>query len=110
MTWKPTVADYLSAAPSDEETARRAVEPYREMSTRERLAALTDLLRSTDVLLDGRMPARSPDDEAFFTLLRTYTAEFKDGNATTADFIRLAEEISGQDLQEFFEVRLYEPL
>jgi len=49
-------------------------------------------------------------DDSFFTLLKTYTAEFKDGNATTADFIRLAEEISGQDLDEFFRVRLFEPL
>lgn len=48
-------------------------------------------------------------DEAFFALLRTYTAEFADGNATTGDFIALAEEISGQDLDEFFRVRLFEP-
>ncbi|GMQ84515.1 MAG: M1 family metallopeptidase [Acidimicrobiia bacterium] len=49
-------------------------------------------------------------DDAFFTLLRTYAAEFADGNATTEDFIALAEDISGQDLDEFFQVRLYEPL
>ena len=49
-------------------------------------------------------------DEAFFTLLRTYAAEFADGNVTTADFIALAEDISGQDLEEFFRVRLFEPL
>jgi len=49
-------------------------------------------------------------DDSFFTLLKEYTAEFRDGNATTEDFIRLAEDVSGQDLQEFFEVRLYEPL
>ena len=30
-------------------------------------------------------------DEAFFTLLRTYAAEFADGNVTTAEFIALAE-------------------
>ena len=48
-------------------------------------------------------------DEAFFTLLRTYTAAFADGNATTEDFIALAEEISGRDLEEFFRVRLFEP-
>jgi hypothetical protein len=47
-------------------------------------------------------------DEAFFTLLRTYAAEFADGNATTADFIALAEDISGQDLQEFFDTRLFQ--
>jgi aminopeptidase N len=47
-------------------------------------------------------------DEAFFSLLRTYTADFADGNATTADFIALAEEISGQDLDEFFDTRLFQ--
>ncbi len=48
-------------------------------------------------------------DDAFFSLLRTYAAEFADGNAATEDFIALAEEISGQELDEFFRVRLYEP-
>ena len=49
-------------------------------------------------------------DDAFFTLLRTYAADFADGNATTEDFIALAEDISGQNLEEFFQVRLFEPL
>ena len=49
-------------------------------------------------------------DDSFFALLKKYTAEFRDGNATTEDFIRLAEDISGQDLDEFFRVRLFEPL
>jgi len=48
-------------------------------------------------------------DDSFFTLLKTYTREFRDGNATTEDFIRLAEEVSGQDLDEFFRVWLFEP-
>ena len=48
-------------------------------------------------------------DEAFFTILRTWTARFHNGNATTEDFIALAEEISGEQLDDFFESWLFEP-
>jgi aminopeptidase N len=48
-------------------------------------------------------------DEAFFTILRTWTARYGGGNATTTDFIRLAEEISGQQLDDFFAAWLYQP-
>jgi hypothetical protein len=60
------VEEYLSRTPSDEETARRAVEPYRDMSVTERFAALAELLREMDALLAGRMPLRTPDDEDFW--------------------------------------------
>lgn len=52
---------------------------------------------------------RRVGDEAFFTILRTWTSRFHDGNATTADFIALSEEVSGQDLQAFFDAWLYQP-
>jgi len=41
-------------------------------------------------------------DEAFFTTLRTYVGRFGGGTATTGDFIAVAEEVSGQDLDELF--------
>jgi aminopeptidase N len=47
-------------------------------------------------------------DEAFFEILRTYHARFGDGSASTQDFISVAEEISGQELAEFFEAWLYD--
>lgn len=47
-------------------------------------------------------------DAAFFQILREWPERFHDGNATTEDFIALAEEISGEDLREFFEAWLYE--
>ena len=47
-------------------------------------------------------------DEAFFTILRTYYDRFQYGNATTADFIAVAEEISGQDFGAFFDAWLYQ--
>jgi aminopeptidase N len=48
-------------------------------------------------------------DDAFFRVLRTWTAQHFQGNATTAQFIALSEQISGQDLSNFFQVWLYTP-
>lgn len=47
-------------------------------------------------------------DDAFFETLRTYVAQFNDTHATTDDFIAVAEAISGQDLDEFFNGWLYQ--
>jgi len=57
---------YLAATPTDVETARRAVEHTRRLSVAERMEALRALLRDMDVLLAGRTPKRSPDDENFW--------------------------------------------
>ena len=48
-------------------------------------------------------------DFAFFNLLRTWVAQHKYGNVTTPQFIALAEQISGMDLDRFFDVWLYQP-
>ncbi len=47
-------------------------------------------------------------DEAFFETLRTYTARFGGGNASTADLISTSEEITGRDLGDFFDAWLYQ--
>jgi aminopeptidase N len=47
-------------------------------------------------------------DEEFFTILRMWTARFRNGNATTEDFMALAEEVSGEQLDDFFESWLFE--
>jgi aminopeptidase N len=47
-------------------------------------------------------------DEAFFNALQTYAERYKNGNASTEDFISVVEEVSGEDLGEFFEGWLYE--
>jgi aminopeptidase N len=47
-------------------------------------------------------------DAKFFTLLQTWTAQHKYGNANTQQFIDLAEQVSGQDLGHFFDVWLYQ--
>ncbi|WP_067496050.1 M1 family metallopeptidase [Actinoplanes sp. TFC3] len=41
-------------------------------------------------------------DQAFFALLKSWPAEHRDGNATTADFIAAAERAAGRDLKGFF--------
>jgi aminopeptidase N len=49
-------------------------------------------------------------DTAFFKTLRTYYDRYQYGNATTADFIAVAEEVSGQDLGDFFDAWLHDPI
>jgi aminopeptidase N len=51
---------------------------------------------------------RKVGDDAFFRILHEYFLLFRDGNATTEDFISIAEEISNVDLDTFFEAWLYE--
>lgn len=48
-------------------------------------------------------------DDAFFDLLRTYTAAYHDDNAGTDDFITLAEEAAGEPLDDLFDPWLYAP-
>jgi aminopeptidase N len=47
-------------------------------------------------------------DEAFFEMIRTYLQRFKDSNATIEDFTAVANEVSGEDLTDFFDVWLYQ--
>ena len=46
-------------------------------------------------------------DDTFFEILKTYHERFADGNARTADFIAVAEEVSGKELTAFFDSWLY---
>jgi aminopeptidase N len=46
-------------------------------------------------------------DQAFFEILPVYFERYQNGNASTEDFIAVAEEISGKDLTEFFDNWLY---
>jgi aminopeptidase N len=46
-------------------------------------------------------------DGPFFTILGTWVVRYRYGNASTQQFIALAEEISGQDLRAFFTTWLY---
>jgi aminopeptidase N len=46
-------------------------------------------------------------DEKFFRLLKTWTRTHHHGNGTTKEFTALAERISGEDLDAFFQTWLY---
>ncbi|MGW5669523.1 M1 family metallopeptidase [Micromonospora sp. NPDC003776] len=46
-------------------------------------------------------------DTAFFTILRTWAAEKKNGNGTTAEFVALAERVSHKKLDKLFDAWLY---
>jgi aminopeptidase N len=47
-------------------------------------------------------------DDVFLGMIRTYFQRFKDSNATVEDFIALANEVSGEDLTDLFDVWLYQ--
>ena len=47
-------------------------------------------------------------DDHFFEILRTWIDEHRDSTASTEDFIALAEEISGDQLDELFQTWLYD--
>jgi aminopeptidase N len=46
-------------------------------------------------------------DDVFFKIMQTYFSRYHGGNATTADFIAVAGEVSGKDLTAFFDSWLY---
>jgi len=47
-------------------------------------------------------------DLAFFQLMRDWAQQNRYGNVTTAQFIALAEKLSGQDLTQFFRVWIFQ--
>jgi aminopeptidase N len=49
-------------------------------------------------------------DKAFFTLLKRWASENAGGTVTTADLIALAEQVSGTQLDAFFDTWLYAPV
>jgi len=48
-------------------------------------------------------------DQKFFEASRLWLQRYDDGTATTADFQEVFEEVSGQDLDEFFDIWLFKP-
>lgn len=47
-------------------------------------------------------------DDVFFNILRKYTDRYKNSNASTEDFIEIAESISKMELSDFFDAWLYQ--
>ena len=65
---------------------------------------------------EARRRGESVDAVAFYDkpirkferILKTYFAMYKNGNASTEDFIDVAEKVSGKDLDGFFDLWLYD--
>jgi aminopeptidase N len=70
-----------------------------------------DNMFETSVYLRGAMSLHvlrtTVGDDAFFEILREWIDKYRDGTATTPDFIELAERISGEQLDALFEEWLY---
>ncbi|MBN0048621.1 M1 family metallopeptidase [Streptomyces actuosus] len=49
-------------------------------------------------------------DKAFFALLKDWTRRYRYGNASVADFRRLAEKVSGKPLAALFDTWLFQPV
>ena len=74
--------------------------------------AVTDLFGTNSYKKGGwvvHMLRREIGDEAFLATLRAYLERFGGGNATTRDLWDVAEAVSGQDLDAFFEQWVYRP-
>jgi aminopeptidase N len=71
-----------------------------------------DKLFSRSVYKRGAMTVQAlrmtVGDGAFFRILRAWAAEKRDGNGTTAEFIALAERVSGKSLRALFDAWLYQ--
>lgn len=48
-------------------------------------------------------------DRHFFTILRSWARSHRDGNTTTAEFVRLSERVAGQQLDGLFRTWLFTP-
>jgi aminopeptidase N len=73
-----------------------------------------EVLFSTPVYQRGAMTIHAlrgkMGDMAFFQFARDWATDNRYGNVNTADFIAAAEKASGQDLDAFFDVWLYQPV
>jgi aminopeptidase N len=118
-TWSEWIYDEMHGGPPAEERfdelyAVPEDDPFFEELWFPAPAALEDpsQLFHTPVYDRGAMTLQAlrekVGDATFFPLLRAWYAQNKYGNVTTSDFIGLAEQTSGQDLDHFFRVWLFE--
>ena len=102
----PASAQFASCA----RPPRRAT-TGRTYGSRRRPRSGPDQLFGTPVYSRGALTLQAlrtlAGDPTFFRILRTWYREHRGGNATTADFIALAERKTGRDLGAFFDDWLY---
>jgi hypothetical protein len=109
--------EWLWADKQDRYTPDDVFNAYRELPADDDFWKLTIGDPGFDHLFDGPVYDRGAltlhalrmtiGDEDFFRLLKQWTAKYSGGNVTTAQFIALAEKVSGQQLDSFFTTWLY---
>ncbi|MFF5217204.1 M1 family metallopeptidase [Micromonospora sp. NPDC000442] len=109
-------AEWLWAEHTDEFTAKEAFEirmarvPAEVWRTPPGKPGVKNMF-SESVYQRGAMTVHalrvSVGDKAFFEILKTWAREKRDANATTEEFVALAERISGEKLDKLFDAWLY---
>ena len=66
-------------------------------------------MRDLDDLFTALAGSRRVGDDAFWTTLHLWTEQHAFGTGTTDAFIAMAEQVSGQDLSDLFDVWLFTP-
>lgn len=75
-------------------------------------SGLMELLNANSYQKGGwvlHMLRREAGDELFQRIIRSYYEKYKGSNADTRDFQKVAEEVSGKNLEWFFDQWLYQP-
>ena len=79
--------------------AKDTVNPYRVFHTGLSYLKPSAVIHSLRFVINN--------DDVFFDILKQYQIKYKDGNATTDEFKKLAEQISGVTLNDFFNQWIY---
>jgi hypothetical protein len=114
-----TYMEWLWAEDQGRATAEEAFQSVASIPAEDGFWALTIGDPGPEHLFDGPVYARGAmtlhalrlqiGDGPFFRLLKRWTALHSGGNVTTSQFIRLAERVSGQDLEDLFTTWLFTP-
>jgi aminopeptidase N len=98
-------------------TAQQTLEFYAGIPAKDRFWKLKVADPGPDQVFDPSLQARGAmvlqqlrstvGDDAFFKIMRRWAKEHAGGNASTKDFVRLAEQVSGKDLTRMFDIWLF---
>ena len=114
-----TYLEWLWSEHKDRATAQQYFDFYASFPADDSLWSLTIGDPGPDNLFDNAVYTRGAmtlhalrqqiGDTKFFRLVKQWTAKYAGGNVTTPQFIALAEQVSGQQLDAFFDTWLYTP-
>lgn len=112
-----TYAQWLWNEDRDRGTAQQTLEFYAGIPATDQFWDLKVADPGQDRVFDPALQTRGAmvlqqlrttvGDESFFAILRRWSNEHAGASASTADFIRLAEEVSGKDLDKLFRTWLF---